>query len=162
MFVYGLMYRNRNRMPTNSLIMEMVEQICISLVLKQSKLDLDNRLALIILDNVAEVALKSYANIHGLLKKSVITSNEAFSSVLSKIKDQNKLVNSEKKDIQKYHKICNELYRGSKLTKLKDSTIDQYAVLAKILLARLYDFRASKFEWEKMINDTRKNLAKFG
>ncbi len=156
------MYRNRNHMPKNSLIMEMVEQICVSLVLKQSRLDLGNRLALIILDNVAEVALKSYANIRGLLKKREITSKEAFSLVLDKIKDQNKIVNSEKKDIQKYHKICNELYRGSKLIKLKASIIDEYAILAKILLARLYDFRASKLEWEKMINGARKNLAKFG
>lgn len=156
------MYRNRNHMPKNSLIMEMVEQICVSLVLKQSKLDLGNRLALIILDNVAEVALKSYADIRGLLKKREVTSKEAFSFVLDKIKDQNKIVNSEKKDIQKYHKICNELYRDSKITKLKDSTIDEYAILAKILLARLFDFRASKLEWEKMINSARKNLAKFG
>lgn len=47
--------------------MEMVEQVYISLVLKQSRLDWRNRLALIILDNVAEVALKSYADIRGHL-----------------------------------------------------------------------------------------------
>jgi len=138
-------------MPKNSLVKEMVEQICISLLLKQSKSDPSNRLALIILDNVIEVALKSHANIHGLLKKKKITSDEVFSSILDKMTDQNKIVNSEKNDIQKYHRICNELYRGTKLIMIKDSIIDEYVVLAKILLGRLYDFRASKLEWKKMV-----------
>ena len=158
MFVYGLMYRNRNRMPKNSLVKEMIEQICISLLLKQSKSDPSNRLTLIILDNVVEVALKSYANIHGLLKKRNITSDEVFSSILEKVKGQNKIVNSEKNDIQKYHRIRNKLYHGTNLTEVKDDIIDEYVVLAKILLGRLYDFRASKLEWEKMVTCTKKNL----
>ena len=149
-------------MPKNSLVNEMIEQICISLLLKQSRSDPSNRLALIILDNVVEVALKSYANIHGLLKKREVTSDEVFSSILDKVKDQNKIVNSEKNDIQKYHKIRNELYRGANLTSIKDGIIDEYVVLAKILLGRLYDFRASKLEWEKMVTDTKRNLAKSG
>ena len=144
-------------MPKNSLVKEMIEQICISLLLKQSKSDPSNRLALIILDNVIEVALKSHANIHGLLKKKKITSDEVFSSILDKMTDQNKIVNSEKNDIQKYHRIRNELYRGTKLIMIKDSIIDEYVVLAKILLGRLYDFRASKLEWKKMVTCT-KNL----
>ena len=145
-------------MPKNSLVKEMIEQICISLLLKQSKSDPSNRLALIILDNVIEVALKSHANIHGLLKKKKITSDEVFSSILDKMTDQNKIVNSEKNDIQKYHRIRNELYRGTKLIMIKDSIIDEYVVLAKILLGRLYDFRASKLEWKKMVTCTKKNL----
>ena len=152
------MYRNRNRMPKNSMVKEMIEQICISLLLKQSKSDPSNRLALIILDNVVEVALKSYANIHGFLKKKAVTSDEVFSSILDKVKDQNKIVNSEKNGIQKYHRIRNELHRGTKLVVVKDDIIEEYVVLAKILLGRLYDFRASKIEWEKMVTCTKKNL----
>ena len=145
-------------MPKNSLVKEMIEQICISLLLKQSKSDPSNRFALIILDNVVEVALKSYANIHGLLKKRKVTSNEVFSFILEKVKGQNKIVNSEKNDIQKCHMIRNELYRGTNLTEVKDYIIDEYVVLAKILLGRLYDFRASKLEWKKMVTCTKKNL----
>ena len=133
-------------MPKNSLVKEMIEQICTSLLLKQSKSDPSNRLALIILDNVVEVALKSYANIHGLLKKREVMPDEVFSSILRKVKDQNKIVNSEKNDIQKYHRIRNKLYHGTNLTEVKDDIIDEYVVLAKILLGRLYDFRASKLE----------------
>jgi len=158
LFVYGLMYRNRNRMPKNSLVKEMIEQICISLLLKQSRSEPSNRLALIILDNVVEVALKSYANIHGLLKKRNVTSDVVFSSILDKVKDQNKIVNSEKNGIRRYHRIRNELRRGTKLVVVKDDIIEEYVVLAKILLGRLYDFRASKIEWGKMVTCTKKNL----
>jgi len=147
-------------MVKKALIKEIVEQVCVSLVLKEGKLDSSNRLALIILDNAVEVALKSYASYHSLLKDSKVTSQEAFSSILGIIKDQNKIVNSEEKDIQKYHKIRNELYQGANLATVKDSVIDEYIVLAKILLARLYDFRGSKLEWEKMTSDARKSVIK--
>ncbi len=65
-----------------------------------------------------------------------------------------------KKIMQKYHKIRNELYQGANLATVKDSVIDEYIVLAKILLAKLYDFRGSKLEWEKMTNDARKSVIK--
>ena len=143
-----------------ALVKEIVEQICVSLVLKRGKLDSGNRLALIILDNAIELTLKSYANYHSLLKGSKITSQQAFSSILKIIKDQNKIVKSEEKSIKKYHRICSEPYHGANLTSSKDSTLEEYVVLAKILLARLYDFRASKPEWEKMVDDTRRSLTK--
>jgi len=145
-------------MPKSSLVKEMIGQICICLLLKQSRSEPSNRLALIVLDNVVEVALRTYANIHDLLKKRKVTSDEVFSFILDKVKDQNKIVNSEKNDIQKYHRIRNELYRGTKLTVIKDGIIEEYVVLAKILLGRLYDFRASKLEWKKMVTCTKKNL----
>ena len=143
-----------------ALIKEIVEQICVSLALKQGKLDSGNRLALILLDNAVELTLKSYASYHSLLKDSKIATQQAFSSILDIIKDQNKIVNSEEKGIKKYHGIRNELYHSTNLTVVKDSVLEEYVVLAKILLARLYDFRASKLEWEKMVNDTRRSLTK--
>ena len=143
-------------MVKKALIKEVVEQICASLVLKQGKLESGNRLALIILDNAVELTLKSYASYHSLLKGSKIT-QQAFSSILNIIKDQNKIVSSEEKGIKKYHRIRSELYHGANLTAPKDNAIDEYVVLAKILLARLYDFRASKLEWEKMVNDMRRS-----
>lgn len=147
-------------MVKKALVKEIVEQICASLVLKQGKLDLGTRLALIILDNAVELTLKSYASYHHLLKGSNIDSQQVFSSVLNIIKDQNKIVNSEEKDIKKYHGIRSELYHGTNLTAVKDSSLEEYVVLAKILLARLYDFRVSKLEWEKMVNDMRRSLTK--
>jgi len=134
----------------------MVEQVCLSLALRGSNRDPTNRFALTILNNTVEIILKFYAASHGLLKGSEINSQEAFVSILDKIKDQNKIANHEKKDITKYHEILVEFHIKDNFM-IEDNIIDEYVVLAKILLARLYDYRASKIEWEKMIEEVRRH-----
>jgi len=139
-------------MNENLLVKEMVEQVCLSLALRGSNRDPTNRFALTLLNNTVEIILKFYAASHGLLKGSEINSQEALVSILDKIKDQNKIVNYEKKDIIKYHKILDEFHIKDNF-RIEDNVIDEYVILAKILLARLYDYRASKIEWEKMIEE---------
>ncbi len=143
-------------MNEDLLIKEMAEQVCLSLALRGSNRDPTNRFALTILNNTVEIILKFYAASHGLLKGSEINSQEAFVSILDKIKDQNKIVNYEKKDIIKYHKILDEFHIKDNF-RIEDNVIDEYVILAKILLARLYDYRASKIEWEKMIEEVRRH-----
>jgi len=143
-------------MNEDLLIKEMAEQICLSLALRDSNRDPTNRFALTILNNTVEIILKFYAVSHGLLKGSEINSQEAFVSILDKIKDQNKIANHEKKDITKYHKILVEFHIKDNF-RIEDNVIDEYVILAKILLARLYDYRASKIEWEKMIEEVRRH-----
>jgi hypothetical protein len=143
-------------MAENLPINEMVEQICLSVALKGSNRDLSNRLALTILDNSVEIILKFYAGSHGLLKENEINSQEAFVFILDKIKDQNKIVNYEEKDIIRYHQMLDEFRSKDNIT-IKDSIIDEYVILAKILLAKLYDYRASKLEWEKMVEEVRRH-----
>jgi hypothetical protein len=140
----------------NSLINEMVEQICLSVALKGSNRDPSNRLALTILDNSVEIILKFYAGSHGLLKDNEINSQETFVFILDKIKEQNKIVNYEENDIIRYHHILDEFRSKDNFT-IKDSIIDEYVILAKILLAKLYDYRASKLEWEKMVEEVRRH-----
>ena len=143
-------------MNEDLLIKEMVEQICLSLALRGSNRDPTNRFALTILNNTVEIILKFYAASHGLLKGSEINSQEAFVSILDIIENQNKIVNYEKKDITKYHKILVEFHTKDNF-RIEDNVIDEYVILAKILLARLYDYRASKIEWEKMIEKVRRH-----
>ena len=143
-------------MAENSLINEMVEQICLSVALKGSNRDPSNRLALTILDNSVEIILIFYAVSHGLLNENEINSQEAFVFILDKIKDQNKIVNYEEKDIIRCHHILDEFHNKDNFT-IKDSVIDEYVILAKILLAKLYDYRANKIEWEKMVDDARRH-----
>ena len=143
-------------MNEDLLIKEMVEQVCLSLALRGSNRDPTNRFALTILNNTVEIILKFYAASHGLLKGSEINSQEAFVSILDKIKEQNKIVNHEKQDIIKYHKILVEFHIKDNF-RVEDNVIDEYVILAKILLARLYDYRASKIEWEKMIEEVRRH-----
>ena len=143
-------------MNKDLLIKEMVEQVCLSLALRGGNRDPTNRFALTILNNTVEIILKFYAASHGLLKGSEINSQEALVSILDKIKDQNKIANHEKKDITKYHEILVEFHIKDNFM-IEDNVIDEYVILAKILLARLYDYRASKIEWEKMIEEVRRH-----
>ena len=143
-------------MNEDLLIKEMVEQICLSLALRGSNRDPTNRFALTILNNTVEIILKFYAASHGLLKGSEINSQEAFVSILDIIENQNKIVNYEKNEITKYHKILVEFHTKDNF-RIEDNVIDEYVILAKILLARLYDYRASKIEWEKMIEEVRRH-----
>jgi len=143
-------------MNEDLLIKEMAEQVCLSLALRGSNRDPTNRFALTILNNTVEIILKFYAASHGLLKGSEINSQEAFVFILDKIKDQNKIVNYEEKDIIRYHHILNEFRNKDNFT-IKNNVIDEYVILAKILLAKLYDYRASKIEWDKMVDDARRH-----
>jgi len=123
--------------------------------LKGSHRDPTNKLALIILDNTVEIIIKFYASCYGLIKDREINSQDAFFSVLNKIKDQNKIVDYEEKDIIKYHKMLEEFHSRDNFT-IQDSIIDEYVMLAKILLARLYNYRATKLEWNNMAEDMRR------
>lgn len=144
----------------NPWIKEMVEQICVGIILQESKLDSGNRLALISVDNAVEVALKFYASYHTLLKDSELDSPQGFFTALEKIKDTGKIDDAEAKDIRQFHKIRNDLYHRAKLTTVKEGVINSYVKLAKTILSKLYDFHASDFEWKKLVNDTRRSLVK--
>lgn len=123
-------------MAENYLINEMIEQICLSVALKSGNRDQGNRLALTILDNAVEIILKFYAGSCGLLKDNEIKSQNAFIFILDKIRDENKIVNFEEERIIRYHQILDE-FRSKDNFMIKDSDIDEYVMLAKILLARL-------------------------
>jgi len=142
----------------DSWIKEIVEQICVGTILRESKLDSGNRLALICVDNGVEVALKFYASYHSLLKDQELDSPQAFFLALDKIKDLGKIDDTEAKDTKQFHRIRNDLYHRAKLTTVKDRVIEDYVKLARILLNRLYDFQVSDLEWKKLVNETRKSL----
>lgn len=144
----------------NPWIKEIVEQICIGIILRESKADSTNRLALISVDNAVELSLKFYASYNSLLKDSDLDSPAGFFSALDKIKDSGKILDQEHKDIRQYHKIRNDLYHRAKLTTVKEGIIDDYVKLAKVLLEKLYDFKVSDLEWKKLVNDMRKSLIK--
>ena len=140
-----------------SLIGELVQLICLGKLLMNGKSASDKRLAFIVIDNAVEIALKSYATWHNLIKVSK-SNTKTISLILSKLKNQNKIVAYEKRTILKYHTLAKELYNKQKVSQLNDKTIEYYLTLARIILANLYDFRASKSEWQKLVNKTAKSL----
>ena len=144
-------------MVEDSVIKKVVEQLCLSLALKDSKRDPGNQLALTILDNTVEIILKFYAVSNNILKEDELDSQDAFVFILDKIKEQNKIVSFEENDIIRYHKILDEFNVKDNFI-IEESTIDEYAVLAKILLARLFDYRATKLEWDIMVDKVRTHV----
>ena len=147
-------------MKKNSFERTIVQLLCVSKLLMQPRFSSEKRIAFIILDIAVEVALKSYATGHKLTKIDKSNTKE-ISSILAKLQEQNKLVSHEKNSILKYHMIAKKLYNIQKPTILTDKTVEDYFVLARILLANLYDFRASKSEWQNMINKTAKSFRTF-
>jgi hypothetical protein len=141
-------------------IREVVEQICIGKILMESKIESGNRLAIIIIDNAVEFGCKFYVSYHTLLPEKELDLSQSFISVLDKIKEIGKLSDKETKDIKTFHKLRNDLYHRAKLTTVKDEIIENYIMIAKELLKRLYDFSLDEIGWKTLINNTRKSLTK--
>ena len=142
-----------------SLVYEIAEQLCVASILKESKLQAANTLALLNIDSAVEDILKSYCIHQGFIREDEADSGEVFHSLLGKVKDQNKIIESEQNDIAYFHDIRHTLYKA-KHPKIDDKTIEEYLISAKILLAHLFEFRAPKAEWEKITDAVRKAMIK--
>jgi len=131
---------------------EIVAQLCLGVILKESNLPPANRLALQNIDQAAGTALKLYASQHDLDTNT----SDVFTSVLPKAKDKNLIISSDAKSIMKYHKISDEITYSNFV--VETQVVDEYITLVKILLAYLHNYRASKADWAEMVNNIRKSL----
>ncbi len=131
---------------------EIVVQLCLGIILKESNLPSANRLALQNIDQAAGAALKLYASQHEL----VTNTSDVFTSVLPKVKDKNLIISSDAKAIMKCHKISAEITFSNSL--VETQIVDEYMTLVKILLAYLHNYRASKAKWAEQVNNIRKSL----
>ncbi len=131
---------------------EIVAQLCLGVILKESNLPSANRLALQNIDQAASAALKLYASQHEIDTNT----SDVFTSVLPKVKDKNLIISSDVKAIIKCHKISDEItFRDSEV---ETQIVDEYMILVKILLAHLHNYRASKAKWAEQVNNIRKSL----
>jgi hypothetical protein len=137
---------------------EIVEQLCIGNILSESKIESGNRLALIIVDNGVEFALKFYASYNSVLPEKQLDGNEAFFLILEKLSG-NKIEEKDAKDIKQYHKLRNDLYHRAKLTTVKKQIIENYVKLGKGLFKPLFDDEITDHYWNKVSNNLRKELA---
>jgi len=131
---------------------EIVAQLCLGVILKESSLPSANRLALQNIDQAAGAALKLYAYEHQLDTNT----SDIFTSVLPKVKDKNLIISSDAKAIMKCHKISDEITFSDSV--VETQVVDEYITLVKILLAHLHDYRASKAKWAEQVNNIRKSL----
>jgi hypothetical protein len=137
---------------------EIIEQICIGNILSESKIEVGNRLALIIVDNAVEFGLKFYASYNNLLSDKQLDSSDAFFQILEKLSG-NKIEEKEAKDIKQYHKLRNDLYHRAKLTTVKEAVIRNYTRLAKSLFKNLFDFEITDFQWNKLTSELSRKLS---
>jgi len=131
---------------------EIVTQLCLGVILKESNLPSANRLALQNIDQAAGAALKLYASQHEIDANT----SDVFTSVLSKVEDKNLIISSDVKAIIKCHKISDEITFSDCI--VETQIVDEYMILVKILLAHLHNYRASKAKWAEQVNNIRKSL----
>lgn len=124
---------------------EIIEQICTGEIILEGNLESGNRLALIVIDNAVEFALKHYAARNTSFTQ--LRSNEAFYQIISKIENDNITID-EAKDIRAYHGIRNTLYHEGKLITVKSSVVTEYAKLAKVVLAQVLDYKLDDKGWK--------------
>ncbi len=131
---------------------EIVTQLCLGVILKESNLPSANRLALQSIDQAAGAALKLYASQHEIDTNT----SDVFTSVLPKVKDENLIISSDVKAIMKCHKISDEITFSDSV--VETQVVDEYMTLVKILLAHLHNYRASKAKWAEQVNNIRRSL----
>jgi len=131
---------------------EIVAQLCLGVILKESNLPSANRLSLQNIDQAAGAALKLYASQHEIDTNT----GDVFTSVLPKVKDKNLIISSDVKAIMKCHKISDEITFSDSV--VETQIVDEYMTLVKILLAYLHNYRATKAKWAEQVNNIRRSL----
>ena len=114
-------------------------------------------MAFISIDDAMMTALSNYIKINNLSEvKSNDKSFNNFDLFLELIEKQNKIRKFEMRDIKKFHNLRKNLFQQSDVISME--TVNEYVVLVKVLLAYLYNYRASKSGWEQMVKEYQNNL----
>ncbi|MEM3112538.1 MAG: hypothetical protein QXY90_05815 [Candidatus Anstonellales archaeon] len=141
-------------------VKEIVEQIALGISLKESTLDSSNRLALIVVDNAVEFGVKFYAKTNSLLPKKELSSNDALYKVLGILESNNKISADLSRRIKQFHDTRNNLYHGADITTVLDKVINEYVKDAKELFKILFNIQMKESDWQRSVNDVRKELTK--
>jgi len=139
------------------LLKSIIEQLCYGVILIKSGLKSTNEMAFISIDNAATTALSNYIKTNNF--SEVNGDDESFNNFdlfLEIIVKQNKIRKFEMKDIKKFHDLRKNLFRQPDVMITK--VVNEYVVLVKILLAYLYNYRATKSEWGQMVKKLQKKL----
>jgi len=114
-----------------------------------------NEMAFISIDAAATTALSNYIKINNLSEvKNNDKSFNSFDFFLELIEKQNKIRKFEMHDIKKFHNLRKNLFQQSDVISIQ--AVNEYVVLVKVLLAYLYNYRASKSGWEQMVKEVTK------
>ncbi len=127
------------------------------MILSKSGLKSANEMAFISIDDAVTTALINYIKINNLSEvKSNDKSFNNFDLFLELIEKQNKIRKFEMREIKKFHNLRKNLFQQSDVISME--AVNEYVVLVKVLLAYLYNYRASKSGWEQMVKEYQNNL----
>jgi hypothetical protein len=127
------------------------------MILSKSGLKSANEMAFISIDDAVTTALINYIKINNLSEvKSNDKSFNNFDFFLELIEKQNEIRKFEMRDIKKFHNLRKNLFQQSDVISME--TVNEYVVLVKVLLAYLYNYRASKSGWGQMVKEYQNNL----
>ncbi len=127
------------------------------MILSKSGLKSANEMAFISIDDAAMTTLSNYIKINNLSEvKSNDKSFNNFDLFLELIEKQNKIRKFEMREIKKFHNLRKNLFQQSDVISME--AVNEYVVLVKVLLAYLYNYRASKSGWEQMVKEYQNNL----
>ena len=142
---------------------EIMEQVAVAKILNESGIDSGSRLALIVVDNSVEFALKFYVENNELTTKHVLTKDQlqkietSFPTVLDAVIGYAK-IDIDKGDFISYHNTRNDLYHRGKPVTVMPKYVDDYIEKAKDIFKKLFNFELKQMEWDKIINDIRKSF----
>jgi hypothetical protein len=138
---------------------DIIEQICIAQIFKDSDTVCGRRLSLIIVDNAVEYMLKAYGDMF-LAQKGRIKRDEwerkkgSFKQLIDFVKANSNLT-EDPNDIFNYHdKLRNLLYHEAAPLSVEPKKITEYIEKAKVILKDLFGIELSENEWKNRIEKT--------
>jgi len=142
-FLYKILIKTR--------LNEIVEMLCVGVLLKETKIPSTNKLALKCLDQATEIILKEYCKKHQIAIKKT---SDLFSTVVPILKERNLIIPNYEKSLINLHKLSERLSDENITVEKVD--VENYTTLVKILLAYLHHYRASKKEWLEKASNLKK------
>jgi hypothetical protein len=137
---------------------DVIEQLCVAQILKDSQTISGRRLAMIIVDNSVEYMLKAYGDT--VLVPSTIGKSkwkekkESFRVMLDFVAVNSKLT-EEPDDIFHYHdKLRNPLYHEAAPLSVEPKKIEEYVDKSRIIMKELFGVQLSEREWDNRIRKT--------
>jgi hypothetical protein len=133
---------------------DVIEQICIARILRDSKTTSGRRLSMILIDNAVEFMIK----VHGesLFHKKQLSLNRkdweetkpVFASLVNTVLPHTP-ASSFQQEIIDYHSMRNALYHGTNPLSVEPKKINDYMDIACKLLELIFRFVNSEDEWKK-------------
>jgi len=141
---------------------DVIEQVCIADILKDSKTTSGRRLSMILVDNAVEFMVKVHGErlVHNkqlLNKKDWEERKRFFGKLVSAVLPETKAA-SYQQEILEYHGIRNDLYHGTNPLSVEPRKIDCYLDIARKILQLIFDFTLTEGEWKQRTEGIQQTL----